>query len=85
MGNSAEKRMAERHPFPKASTKTQCFFCFWNPRDPDEIRLHNVSTTYKTRDHVELDLKQFKVGGDIPCSDPECQKGVVRSEQGGYF
>ena len=68
---------SDRQPFPKAQTTTQCVFCFWNTREPCEVRLHNFSTVYKTRDHVELHLKQFKENDDIPCLDPKCQASAV--------
>ncbi|KAK5562715.1 hypothetical protein LTR43_011671, partial [Exophiala xenobiotica] len=59
-GVQAKIELSDRQPFPKAPTTTQCVFCFWNTREPCEVRLHNFSTVYKTRDHVELHLKQFR-------------------------
>ena len=71
-------RSPERQRFPQAPTAMQCVFCFWNTLEPHEVRLYNFSTVYKTRDHVELHLKQFNKGDDVPCPDPECQAaGVV--------
>jgi Protein of unknown function (DUF3723) len=58
-------------------TRTKCIFCFGNPREPYEVRLHHFSTVYKARDHVKLHLKQFKTYDDIPCLDPDCQEAVV--------
>ncbi|KIX01209.1 uncharacterized protein Z518_08934 [Rhinocladiella mackenziei CBS 650.93] len=34
----------DRPPFPKGPTTRQCVFCFWNTREPYEVRLHNFST-----------------------------------------
>ena len=68
---------SDRLPFPKAPATTQCVFCFWNTKEPCEVRLHNFSTVYKTRDHIELHLKQFMENDDIPCLDPECQASAV--------
>jgi hypothetical protein len=62
---------------PETCKRTQCIFCFWNPREPHEVRLHHFSTVYKTRDHVELHLKQFKKHDGIPCPDPNCQEAAV--------
>lgn len=68
---------SDRLPFPKAPATTQCVFCFWNTREPCEVRLHNFSTVYNTRDHIELHLKQFRENDGIPCLDPECQASAV--------
>lgn len=67
----------DHQAFPQAPTTTQCVFCFWNTREPYEVRLHNFSTVYKTRDHVDLHLKQYNAKDDIPCLDPKCQASAV--------
>ncbi|RMZ92414.1 hypothetical protein DV736_g326, partial [Chaetothyriales sp. CBS 134916] len=64
-------------PFPQAPTTMQCVFCFWNTRKPYEVRLRDFSTVYKTRDHVELHLNQFKENDDITCPAADCQVSVA--------
>lgn len=65
-------------PFPEKCEKTQCIFCFNNPKEPDQVRLRHYASIYKTRDHVELHLSPYKPSDLICCPDPRCQKpGMV--------
>ena len=79
-GISHQNELLEPSSFPKTCKKTQCIFCFWNPREPHEVRLHHFSTVYKTRDHVELHLKQFKKHDGIPLPGSQLSGGYHRSK-----
>lgn len=69
---------ASKHPlFPESCAKTQCIFCFYNPKESHDVRLHNYHTVYKARDHVELHLNVYKLDDLIRCPDPDCQTGMV--------
>lgn len=63
--------------FPERCAKTQCIFCFYNPNESHDVRLHNYHTVYKARDHVELHLNTYKLDDLIRCPDPDCQTGMV--------
>ncbi|KAF2471333.1 uncharacterized protein BDR25DRAFT_223650 [Lindgomyces ingoldianus] len=76
-GVKQESDLPQPPPFPVACARTQCLFCFWNAKEPFDVRLHHFSTLYKARDHVERHLNQFEADGKIPCPDPGCQKAAV--------
>ena len=48
-----------------------------NPTKFNFIPFPLFSTIYKTRNHVELHLKHYKLDDEIHCPDPDCQKAVV--------
>lgn len=60
-GIQHEDEMPKLPPFPAACARTQCLFCFGNLEELYDVRLRNFSTVYKTRDHVELHLKHYKL------------------------
>lgn len=73
----AKIESSDHQPFSKAPTTIQYVFCFWNTREPYKVRLHNFSTVYKTRNHIEFHLKLFKKNDDISCLDSECQVSAI--------